>query len=88
MSCDIIPIVLLPYSRYKACWLPLLDKHTKGVVVDGPLVVPLDCEWIWHCHRLNPVHTLPTMIICNSRTLRCVTNDLNAESDSQLHGFY
>ncbi|XP_075634017.1 glycine-rich domain-containing protein 2-like [Castanea sativa] len=20
-----------------------------------PLVVPLDCEWVWHCHRLNPV---------------------------------
>ncbi|PRQ20907.1 putative Glycine-rich domain-containing protein [Rosa chinensis] len=22
---------------------------------ETPLVVPLDCEWIWHCHRLNPV---------------------------------
>lgn len=19
------------------------------------MVVPLDCEWVWHCHRLNPV---------------------------------
>lgn len=41
--------------RYKCCWLPLLAKHAKFHVTEGPLVVPLDCEWIWHCHRLNPV---------------------------------
>ncbi|KAI3758416.1 hypothetical protein L6452_05977 [Arctium lappa] len=38
--------------RYKYCWLPLLAKHK---VTKWQLVVPLDCEWIWHCHRLNPV---------------------------------
>lgn len=42
-------------SRYKACWLPLLAKHCECGVTDGSLYVPLDCEWIWHCHRLNPV---------------------------------
>jgi len=41
--------------RYKYCWLPLLAKHTESPVTENPLVVPLDCEWIWHCHRLNPV---------------------------------
>ncbi|KAK9270879.1 hypothetical protein L1049_026465 [Liquidambar formosana] len=41
--------------RYKYCWLPLLAKHAESQVSEGPLVVPLDCEWIWHCHRLNPV---------------------------------
>ncbi|XP_074306501.1 glycine-rich domain-containing protein 2-like [Silene latifolia] len=42
--------------RYNAFWLPLLAKHLENPVVDGePLVVPLDCEWIWHCHRLNPL---------------------------------
>ncbi|XP_050365882.1 glycine-rich domain-containing protein 1 [Argentina anserina] len=41
--------------RYNACWLPLLAKHSESQVSEGPLVVPLDCEWIWHCHRLNPV---------------------------------
>ncbi|KAK3012596.1 hypothetical protein RJ639_009596, partial [Escallonia herrerae] len=41
--------------RYNACWLPLLAKHTEFRIVEGPLVVPLDCEWVWHCHRLNPV---------------------------------
>ncbi|KAL6225041.1 hypothetical protein ACLB2K_003893 [Fragaria x ananassa] len=41
--------------RYNACWLSLLAKHSESQVFEGPLVVPLDCEWIWHCHRLNPV---------------------------------
>ncbi|KAD4586251.1 hypothetical protein R6Q59_035404 [Mikania micrantha] len=41
--------------RYKYCWLPLLAKHSRSKVSDSQLVVPLDCEWIWHCHRLNPV---------------------------------
>ncbi|KAF5791506.1 putative Glycine-rich domain-containing protein [Helianthus annuus] len=41
--------------RYNACWLPLLAKHSDSPITEGPLVVPLDCEWVWHCHRLNPV---------------------------------
>ncbi|ESR39448.1 hypothetical protein CICLE_v10024875mg [Citrus x clementina] len=41
--------------RYNACWLPLLAKHSESHISKGCLVVPLDCEWIWHCHRLNPV---------------------------------
>ncbi|KAL2904118.1 Glycine-rich domain-containing protein 1 [Bienertia sinuspersici] len=41
--------------RYNAYWLPLLAKHLENPISDDPLVVPLDCEWIWHCHRLNPV---------------------------------
>ncbi|KAK4367906.1 hypothetical protein RND71_011698 [Anisodus tanguticus] len=41
--------------RYYSCWLPLLAKHSECPFFEGPLVVPLDCEWVWHCHRLNPV---------------------------------
>ncbi|KAL5822007.1 hypothetical protein ACOSQ3_023889 [Xanthoceras sorbifolium] len=41
--------------RYNACWLPLLAKYSEYHISEGFLVVPLDCEWIWHCHRLNPV---------------------------------
>ncbi|MBA0760976.1 hypothetical protein Gotri_023685 [Gossypium trilobum] len=41
--------------RYNAYWLPLLAKCYEEPILEGPLVVPLDCEWIWHCHRLNPV---------------------------------
>ncbi|KAK7855107.1 glycine-rich domain-containing protein 1 [Quercus suber] len=49
------PVLERAILRYKYCWLPLLAKHTKFQVKEGPLVVPLDCEWLWHCHRLNPV---------------------------------
>ncbi|XP_019173075.1 PREDICTED: glycine-rich domain-containing protein 2 isoform X2 [Ipomoea nil] len=42
-------------NRYYSCWLPLLAKHSESPFFQGTLVVPLDCEWIWHCHRLNPV---------------------------------
>ncbi|KAL2926198.1 Glycine-rich domain-containing protein 2 [Bienertia sinuspersici] len=41
--------------RYNAYWLPLLAKHLENPISHDPLVVPLDCEWVWHCHRLNPV---------------------------------
>ncbi|KAG9159053.1 hypothetical protein Leryth_020965, partial [Lithospermum erythrorhizon] len=41
--------------RYNECWISLLAKHTESPLFEGPLVVPLDCEWIWHCHRLNPI---------------------------------
>ncbi|KAJ0987506.1 hypothetical protein J5N97_005862 [Dioscorea zingiberensis] len=49
------PIVDRAIHRYKTCWLPLLAKFTESGSNGSPLVVPLDCEWIWHCHRLNPV---------------------------------
>ncbi|CAN6927354.1 unnamed protein product [Brassica oleracea] len=42
--------------RYNAYWLPLLAKHSESSsICEGPLVPPFDCEWVWHCHRLNPV---------------------------------
>ncbi|XP_057784319.1 glycine-rich domain-containing protein 1-like [Salvia miltiorrhiza] len=41
--------------RYNTYWLPLLAKHSESPLFEGPLVVPLDCEWIWHSHRLNPL---------------------------------
>ncbi|CAN7019371.1 unnamed protein product [Brassica rapa subsp. trilocularis] len=48
--------------RYNAYWLPLLAKHSESSsTFEGPLVPPFDCEWVetqqwvWHCHRLNPV---------------------------------
>ncbi|CAH9086841.1 unnamed protein product [Cuscuta epithymum] len=49
------PALLEAINRYNSCWLPLLAKHSETPFFKGPLVVPLDCEWIWHCHRLNPV---------------------------------
>ncbi|KAF8684882.1 hypothetical protein HU200_044092 [Digitaria exilis] len=72
------PLLDRAIRRYKACWLPLLAKHTNAPVVDGPLVVPLDCEWIWHCHRLNPVQYLRD---CKKVYGRILNND-NVESST------
>lgn len=36
----------------------MLAKHSESQISEGFLVVPLDCEWVWHCHRLNPVSFL------------------------------
>ncbi|CAN6482275.1 unnamed protein product [Victoria cruziana] len=49
------PVLDRAIHRYKNYWLPLLAKHNESKLTRGPLVVPLDCEWVWHCHRLNPV---------------------------------
>ncbi|KAL9229519.1 hypothetical protein vseg_004977 [Gypsophila vaccaria] len=57
--------------RYNAFWLPLLAKHSKNPVSEDPLVVPLDCELIWHCHRLNP---LRYKVDCQKLYGRILTN--------------
>ncbi|CAN4079865.1 unnamed protein product [Withania somnifera] len=41
--------------RYYSCWLPMLAKHSDCPFFEGPLITPLDCEGVWHCHRLNPI---------------------------------
>ncbi|KAI5437779.1 hypothetical protein KIW84_023774 [Lathyrus oleraceus] len=48
------PVLDRTIYRYHDCWLPVLAKYSESRISEGPLVVPLDCEWIWHCHRLNP----------------------------------
>ncbi|XP_021759740.1 glycine-rich domain-containing protein 2-like [Chenopodium quinoa] len=49
------PVLDRAIYRYKNYWLPLLAKNSEPAGLGCPLVVPLDCEWIWHIHRLNPV---------------------------------
>ncbi|XP_020586953.1 glycine-rich domain-containing protein 1-like [Phalaenopsis equestris] len=49
------PLLQRAIHRYKTCWLPLLARHTESGDIGESLTVPLDCEWIWHCHRLNPI---------------------------------
>ncbi|XP_076881936.1 glycine-rich domain-containing protein 1-like [Bidens hawaiensis] len=57
------PLLEKAIFRYKYHWLPLLSEHTESSQLPKiPLVVPLDCEWIWHCHRLNPVRYMVDFI--------------------------
>ncbi|XP_022153995.1 glycine-rich domain-containing protein 1 isoform X2 [Momordica charantia] len=80
--------------RYNACWLPLLAKHSESPLFEGPLVVPLDCEWIWHCHRLNPVQyksdceELYGKILDNSNVISTIGNFCLRETEEVWNELY
>ncbi|VAH55360.1 unnamed protein product [Triticum turgidum subsp. durum] len=79
------PLLHRAIRRYKACWLPLLAKHNEAAVADEPLVVPLDCEWIWHCHRLNPTRYVKDCKRLYGRMLdsKNVRSSIHAKSKDQ-----
>ncbi|KAM2005270.1 hypothetical protein FF1_000513 [Malus domestica] len=80
--------------RYNACWLPMLAKHSESQISEGPLVVPLDCEWIWHCHRLNPVQykidceKLYGKILDNSNVLSSVQDSCKRQTEETWNSLY
>ncbi|KAL5565973.1 hypothetical protein UlMin_029137 [Ulmus minor] len=40
--------------RYNVFWMPLISDLTVGV--SPPVILPpIDVEWVWFCHTLNPV---------------------------------
>ncbi|EFJ32892.1 hypothetical protein SELMODRAFT_439262 [Selaginella moellendorffii] len=41
--------------RYTSFWLPFAAAYDQNDGAKLPLVPPLDCAWVWHCHRLSPV---------------------------------
>lgn len=43
------PVLHNAMVRYETYWLPLVSQHNEY------LPAPLDIEWLWHCHILNPI---------------------------------
>ena len=43
------PVIRNAIYRYEQYWLPLVAEHEGQL-----LAAPLDIEWVWHCHILNP----------------------------------
>lgn len=88
------PVLHRATYRYKYCWLPLLAKHAESPVTEDPLVVPLDCEWIWHCHRLNPVRyktdcmELYGRILGNSNVVSSTQGTSKDESEKHWETMY
>uniref|UniRef100_A0A1J3FCN7 Glycine-rich domain-containing protein 2 n=1 Tax=Noccaea caerulescens TaxID=107243 RepID=A0A1J3FCN7_NOCCA len=77
--------------RYNAYWLPLLAKYTESSsICEGPLVPPLDCEWVWHCHRLNPVRYKTDCEEFFGRVLdnSCVVSSVNGNSNQQTQNLW
>ena len=45
---------VLGFCRYNELWMPLIADLTVGST--PPLILPpIDIEWVWFCHTLNPV---------------------------------
>ena len=43
------PVIHYAIYRYEQYWLLLVAENQEK-----PLPAPLDIEWVWHCHILNP----------------------------------
>eukprot|EP01018_Ginkgo_biloba_P027905 Gb_32386 [translate_table: standard] len=44
------PVVLQAIRRYEQFWMPLAAEIAETETV----LPPLDVQWVWHCHCLNP----------------------------------
>lgn len=42
------------FCRYDELWMPFISDLTVGSTPPR-LMPPLDIQWVWHCHSLNPV---------------------------------
>lgn len=50
-----IPTILESIRRYDQLWMPLISDLSNGST--PPMILPpLDIEWVWYCHTLNPVN--------------------------------
>ncbi|KAH9299412.1 hypothetical protein KI387_031094 [Taxus chinensis] len=74
------PAVERAIYRYEQCWLPLL----ANAEAEAELAPPLDCEWVWHCHRLNPLQYTNYCQKFYGRLLVLPTASLPAEKDSAM----
>lgn len=41
--------------RYEELWMPLISDLTVAGSSPPMILPPLDVEWVWFCHTLNPV---------------------------------
>ncbi|XP_017248337.1 uncharacterized protein LOC108219410 isoform X2 [Daucus carota subsp. sativus] len=47
------PTILEAIRRYDELWMPLISDLMVGI--SPPMILPpLDIEWVWFCHTLNP----------------------------------
>lgn len=54
ISLIICVFISIGFWRYDELWMPLISDLMVGST--PPMVLPpLDIEWVWYCHTLNPV---------------------------------
>ncbi|CAM6045164.1 unnamed protein product [Sphagnum compactum] len=70
------PAIYHAIRRYQECWMPL--------ALDLLLLPPLDVQWVWHCHCLNPVGYQDYCIKKYGRVINVpLLADLGSEMEAQ-----
>ncbi|XP_050937199.1 glycine-rich domain-containing protein 1 isoform X1 [Cucumis melo] len=49
------PTITEAIRRYEELWMPLISDLTVAGSSPPMILPPLDVEWVWFCHTLNPV---------------------------------
>ncbi|KAG6588570.1 Glycine-rich domain-containing protein 1, partial [Cucurbita argyrosperma subsp. sororia] len=49
------PTLTQAIRRYEELWMPLISDLTVAGASPPMILPPLDVEWVWFCHTLNPV---------------------------------
>ncbi|KAI7732363.1 hypothetical protein M8C21_033717 [Ambrosia artemisiifolia] len=49
------PLLLEALRRYDELWMPMVCDLTVESGKPPMILPPLDVEWVWFCHTLNPV---------------------------------
>lgn len=75
------PLVLQAIKRYKQFWMPLVAELGQS----RTLLPPLDVQWVWHCHCLNPD---AYRRYCVSRFARIIDKPLLLEPKSEADSLY
>lgn len=47
---------LVDICRYDQLWMPMISDLTPESGKPPMILPPLDVEWVWFCHTLNPVY--------------------------------
>ncbi|XP_058077018.1 uncharacterized protein LOC131225499 isoform X2 [Magnolia sinica] len=63
------PTLLQAIRRYEEFWMPLIFNLSDGLSKPPMLWPPIDIEWVWYCHCLNPVNYRK---YCRSRFLKLI----------------
>ncbi|GKA18735.1 glycine-rich domain-containing protein 1 isoform X1 [Tanacetum coccineum] len=49
------PVLTEAIRRYDEIWMPMMSDLTQESSKPPMILPPLDVEWVWFCHTLNPV---------------------------------
>ncbi|KAM7273291.1 hypothetical protein ACFE04_027955 [Oxalis oulophora] len=58
------PTLFEAIRRYEEVWMPLIAELSDGLIKPPAVIPPLDVEWVWFCHTLNPASY---RLYCESR---------------------